>query len=240
MLPFKLVVFDMAGTTVQDHQEVENCFLEACELSSLNCDSSTILKYMGWHKIQVFQILWRNQLGGETEEFEKSVAKSYKLFTEILERHYLTQPVLPTEGALETFDWLRSQGVKIALTTGFYRKVTDIILARLGWYEGLNEQNINGKIIDASISSDEVEAGRPTPHMIQRAMQLLDIQDTKQVINIGDTPSDLASGFNANCLLSVALTNGTHSAEQLGAVPHDHLFADMNEFRLFLQKEYLS
>ena len=42
-------------------------------------------------------------------------------------------------------------------------------------------------------------------------MKRLGVTDAKRVIKIGDTPSDLKAGRNAGCLLSLGLTNGTHS-----------------------------
>ena len=58
---------------------------------------------------------------------EARVDTSYAAFRRILEDHYLAEPVKPTEGCLECFGWLHDRGIKIALTTGFYRRVTDII-----------------------------------------------------------------------------------------------------------------
>jgi phosphoglycolate phosphatase-like HAD superfamily hydrolase len=49
------------------------------------------------------------------------------------------------------------------------------------------------------------------------------------VIHIGDTPVDLAAGINANCLLSLAVTNGTHTREQLQQYPNDGLLDSLLE-----------
>jgi phosphonatase-like hydrolase len=156
---------------------------------------------------------------------------SYAAFKEILENHYLTTGATPTEGCLETFAYLRERGIAIALTTGFYRSVTDIILGKLGWLADLNDQRLGGpdSIIQASIASDEVERGRPYPEMIERAMALLNVTNPKAVINIGDTPSDLLSGRAAGVALNLGITNGTHSADQLDAYPHDLLIGSLNE-----------
>ena len=37
MEPIKLVVFDMAGTTVTDHHEVERCFAEGRRTNGTGC-----------------------------------------------------------------------------------------------------------------------------------------------------------------------------------------------------------
>lgn len=216
----KLVAFDMAGTTVRDEHEVEHCFRQAALQTGLEMSEAEILAVQGWGKRFVFETYWERQLGQRDEHWLKQVDHSFYAFTQILENHYLTQPVEPTEGALEVFAFLREQGIKIALTTGFYRKVSDIILARLGWLQGLNEQYINtgNAVIDCSITSDQVANGRPSPDMIFQAMQLLKIESAANVLSVGDTPSDIQAGHNAQLEHSLAVANGTHPVELLA--PH--------------------
>jgi phosphonatase-like hydrolase len=178
-------------------------------------------------------MLWAEQIGADHPEYAAKVSHSYELFKEILENHYRTQPVEPTEGCLEVFDLLHEKGINIALTTGFYRQVTDIILARLGWKVASREvvDRQADTWVDFSITSDEVAQGRPAPDMIFRAMQHFGLTDPKQVVNIGDTPSDLASGKAAGCYFSLGLTNGTHTHAQLASHPHDALLPSLHAFK---------
>lgn len=222
----KMVVFDMAGTTVKDENEVEKCFVEAAASTGLEYSVDEIVSMMGWSKRLVFETLWKKNLPeADDDTINKNIDESYFKFKEVLENHYKTQPVFPVEGTLKLFSLLKSQGIKIVTTTGFYRQVTDIILARLGWDKGLDKDYIGriDSIIDLSISSDQVENGRPFPDMIFKAMKTFGIDDPKQVIKIGDTPSDLQAGKNAQCYLSLGVTNGTHTKEQLGQYDNDGL-----------------
>ena len=224
----------MAGTTVRDAHEVECCFAQAAAATGLSVAAERILALQGYSKIEVFRLLWTEKLGEAHPELDENVAVSYDAFTHILEQHYQTQPVQPTEGAVEIFGWLRQQGIQIALTTGFYRKVTNIILKRLGWLDGLDGQYLNASgrsVIDASIASDEVLAGRPEPFMIQRVMNLLGVTDSYRVVNIGDTPSDLKSGVRAGCRLSLGVTNGTHTRQQLAIYRNDGLLSNVGQIR---------
>ena len=143
MSSIKLVVCDMAGTTVKDEREVEQCFFEAAEKTGLQASSEKVVAMMGLPKKVVFQTLWEDQIGLEHPDYLKNVEGSFIAFKYILETHYRTQSVASTEGCLELFNWLKSQDIKIALTTGFYREVTDIILERLGWNQGLNLERIS-------------------------------------------------------------------------------------------------
>ncbi len=230
-----LVVFDMAGTTVKDEDEVKRCFLEAASRTGLQAEAAKVVSMMGWPKRLVFETLWREQLGQTHPDYASKVEASFSQFREILEHHYKYQPVHPTEGCLELFAWLKSQGIKIALTTGFYREVTTIILHRLGWDLGLSDDYLGAanSVIQASLTPSEIfkDEGRPAPFMIQKAMYRLGVTDSQRVINIGDTPSDLAAGFNANCLLSLGVTNGTHTREQLADYPNDGLLSSLPELK---------
>ncbi len=237
MQQIEMVVFDMAGTTVCDKNEVEKCFVAAAENTGLEYCLENIISMMGWSKRLVFETLWKQNLPGEKNDLiQQKTDTSYNEFKAILEKHYKTEPVFPTDGTLEIFAFLKSQGIKIVLTTGFYRNVTDIILTRLGWGKGLDNNYIGGSrsVIDLSVSSDQVPNGRPAPDMIFRAMQLLGVKDAKKVIKIGDTPSDLQAGKNANCLLSLGVTNGTHTKEQLEQYPNDGLIENISQLKQFL------
>jgi phosphonatase-like hydrolase len=224
----------MAGTTVQDKKEVETCFARACEYVGLNVSEERILALQGYSKIEVFKMLWEEKTGKDHPEYDENVLYSYDYFRMILEEHYRNNPVLPTEGCLEVFDFLRKNHIRIALTTGFYRVVTNIILEKLGWLGGLeyNYVNTSGKSpVDVSIASDEVPKGRPEPYMIQKAMKLMGVNDPYEVINIGDTPSDLKSGVRAGCRLSLGVVNGTHTRQQLTILRNDGLLDSLKDLK---------
>lgn len=232
MAKFDLVVFDMAGTVIQDKNEVEMCFQQAADQTGLMTSPERIVSMMGWSKRLVFETLWKEQLKeGEKIEIEEKIEKSYALFKEILENHYRSNPVLPVEHCVHVFQKLKEAGVKIALTTGFYREVTNIILERLGWNLGLNKDYVqeNGGIIDCSVTSDQVSNGRPSPYMIYRAMELTGTTNIKHVAKLGDTPSDLSAGKNAATGLNIGVTYGTHTKEQLSILPHDYLISSLDQ-----------
>ncbi len=233
MSKIQLVVFDMAGTTVQDKGEVQRCFFDAIQDTPLEVSAEAINSMMGWPKKLVFQTLWQQYLGESHPDYLDAVEHSFNKFKQILEEHYQTQSVQPTEGCLPVFQWLKSQSIHIALNTGFYREVTNIILDRLGWSQGLDHQYVGSEasMIQVSVTPSEIynNEGRPAPFMIQKAMYRLGIRDPQAVIHIGDTPTDLETGRNANCLLSLAVTNGSHTETQLAPCPNDGLLASLAE-----------
>lgn len=226
MSKIKMAIFDMAGTTVQDHREVEKCFYDAIKATNLDVSSEKINSMMGWSKILVFETIWKEELGESHPAYRSKVQESYDYFCQTLESHYETVGAKPYDGILEVFEYCRDANIKIALTTGFYRKVTDIILAKLGWNADLNNdylclENTGKNFINCSVASSDVKNGRPAPEMIQLAMAKCNITDSKQVFNIGDTPSDLQSAERANVLLSAGSLYGTHNENELKAYKHD-------------------
>ncbi|MBC7776642.1 MAG: HAD hydrolase-like protein [Phycisphaerae bacterium] len=237
--PIRLVMFDMAGTTVRDNDEVLMCFSQACRQEGLSANDKRLNALMGVSKLEVFQRLWREELGefAPLKIIAEKSRDSFQTFRGILEHYYSSHSVEPTGGALEVFEWLRKRDIKIALNTGFYRMVTNIILDKLGWSAGLNAAYIGGvgSIIDFSIASDEVPQGRPAPYMIERAMKAFSIENPNQVVKIGDTPVDLGEGRNAGCIASLAVVNGTHSREELEVFDNDGLLGSIIELPEWLE-----
>ena len=235
--PIQLVVFDMSGTTVLDRNEVLNCFFEAAVEGGINTSVEQINSMMGWSKIEVFRTLVSASGLVAESRTEEMAQRLFQDFRSRLESYYRQNPVTPTTGTEELFRLLKQEGIFIALTTGFYREVTNILLEQLGWNEGLDEMYRGNEesLIDISITSDEVAAGRPHPDMIHKAMQLLHITDPSRVVCIGDTPSDLQAGRAAACGFVVGICSGSHTRSQLELVDHDLLVDSMPEFQLALE-----
>jgi phosphonatase-like hydrolase len=224
----KLAVFDMSGTTIKDNNEVLDCFYDALLETGITRDKKYINTMMGWSKIEVFRTIWTEELGDFPAVVEDRAQYSFGVFKKNLSDYYHTHPVEPTDGCLDIFNYLRKNQVKIALNTGFYRSVTDILLEKLGWTVG--------NTIDYSITSDEVKQGRPQPYMIQKLMSHFGIEDPRHVFKIGDTPSDLQEGRAAGCW-SFGLTNGSHTEAELMAYDNDGLFASLETFLAFLKEK---
>jgi phosphonatase-like hydrolase len=111
--------------------------------------------------------------------------------------------------------------MKIAIDTGFDRRIADTILNRFGWREK--------GLIDVSVTSDEVANGRPYPDMIFRAMELTGVDSPEQVLKVGDTASDLQQGTVAGCKYVVGVTTGAYTREALQKEPHTHIINQLSD-----------
>jgi phosphonatase-like hydrolase len=214
-----LVVFDMAGTTVHDRDGVNRCLREALEVFGLEAAPAEVNRVMGLPKPEAIALLIDrygrgDDLGPRVEEIHRDfLGRSIAFYGSDPSVHEVT-------GASAVFDRIRSEGIRVALNTGFHRAIVDVILDRLDWR----------RRIDASIASDEADRGRPHPDMIRALMQHLGVTNPSRVAKVGDTPADLEEGRNAGCGLIVGVTSGTHTREQLEICPHTHLIDDIREF----------
>jgi phosphonatase-like hydrolase len=215
-----LVVFDIAGTIIRDTEQVINAFAAAFRKHAIQVTEAEIRTLHGASKREVFKRYIERQFGPEDPENTDRIDRAYADFRSILETTYVTEGVQAIAGVESTFRWLRDHGIKIALNTGFYRKVTEIILRAVGWSED---------VVDAVVCGDEVPRGRPAPFMIFRAMEATGATDVRRVMVVGDTPLDLLAGANAGVRGVVGVLSGSHRIEGLGRVEHTHIVSSVVE-----------
>jgi phosphonatase-like hydrolase len=218
---YKLVVFDMAGTTVRDKGNVNDAFRAAFLESGIVVAAEDVDKVMGYRKVEAIEIILKKYL--EAMEYDAArINLIHDAFTEKMVSFYEEDTELAAlPEVLETFSILRARGIKIALNTGFTRVITDVILKRLGW----NEE----AMIDAVVCSDEVQEGRPHPFMIRKIMEQLGIAEPAEVVKVGDTSVDVLEGQFAGCGLVVAVTTGAYTREQLLEYQPDQIIDSMQQ-----------
>lgn len=125
--------------------------------------------------------------------------------------------VRPKPFAERTIRTLQKMGAKVAVTTDFSAETASTILDRLEWHD----------LVDAWVSSDQVEHGRPHPDMINLLMKKFGIADPANVAKVGNTPADLREGTNAGCGWVIGVIGSAHAKAKLGALPHTHLVDDL-------------
>ena len=222
----KLVIFDIAGTIIEDHGEVVSAFAGALDKHRIPYTDDELKEWKGSSKEEVIRHFVERQGGGAV--LESAVGIVYADFRIALERHYREKGVVPIVGAADTFAWLRERGIRIATTSGFYREVSELILESTGW-RGM---------LAASISSSDVPAGRPAPYMIFRAMEAASVTSVREVVNVGDTPLDLQAGTNAGVRGVVGVLTGLHGKERLQEEPHTALLPGVGDLPAWLEKQY--
>jgi phosphonatase-like hydrolase len=205
--PPQLVVFDLAGTTVEDHGNVAGFLIEAMALAGHTVTLAEANAVMGEPKPVAIAQLLSARIGPVTPEHEL-VRTTHAEFLRRMNHYYATSPAIrEMPGTSDVFAALRTRGIKVVCDTGFERSTVETLLGRLGWRER--------GLVDDMVPSDEVAHGRPAPDLIFEAMRRVGVSDAARVAKLGDTPSDLGEGRSAGCGWVIGVTYGSHRREQL-------------------------
>ena len=145
----------------------------------------------------------------------------FAYFIDKLAKNYDTLDVKPLPDVERTFKHLKERNIKVVLNTGYNRKTAESLIVKLGWEES-NQ-------FDLLITASDVNNNRPRPDMILLAMSKLNILDPKKVLKVGDSTVDIQEGQNAECLLSIGITSGAHTREQLREADPDFIIDNVAE-----------
>lgn len=213
----ELAVFDIAGTTVDEGGTVYRVLADTVRALGADPSDSQIERWMGAGKREaIAALLAQSHIAPD----DATVDAGFTDFRERLATAYRKQPPRPFSGVTELLAALRSAGVKVVLTTGFDRGVTDGVLDAVGWRHG---------VLDAVICIDDVPAGRPAPYMIFAAMQATGVTDVRRVLTVGDTVRDIEAGLNAGAAIVLGVTTGEVSADTLRAAGPTQVLRDVGE-----------
>ncbi|WP_394939526.1 phosphonatase-like hydrolase [Psychromicrobium sp. YIM B11713] len=211
--PFCLAVFDMAGTTIDDHGLVYRALARCVEETGVPVSPENLQLWMGTDKVTAIDGLMR---AAGIEPSGEQVQAAFSRFHQILAQSYRDQPPIPLPGVPETLQKLRTQGVKVALTTGFDDDVVSPLLESLNWSVGEGADHT----VDAMVTTSEVPSGRPAPYMIHHAMEKLGVVDVRRVLSAGDTIVDVQAGLNAGTLTCAVLSGQLDAAAFRPYQPH--------------------
>jgi phosphonoacetaldehyde hydrolase len=192
------VILDWSGTTADAYvvapavvfvevfkrQKVEISMIEARGPMGLRKD----LHIKALTEVDEIKERWKKIHGKypEQSDVDRMFADFVPLQLDCL-RKYTT--LLP--GVAEVTQRLQKQGIKIGSTTGFVRSMVDI----------LEEDSAKqGYKPDASVAGDEVTNGaRPSPHMVYKNLDMLNITPIQSVVKVDDTASGVGEAVNAGC-----------------------------------------
>ncbi|MDN3549707.1 HAD hydrolase-like protein [Mucilaginibacter aquaedulcis] len=219
-MAIKLVVFDIAGTTVKDDHEVSKAFQAAMKKSGYEVEIAKIDPLMGYEKTLAIRKMLHEHEPDTALITDDLVNTIHKEFVQQMINFYQFEPgIEPLPHVEETLTALRAAGVQVGINTGFSRDIADTIVTRLQWREK--------GLIDHVVGSDEVELGRPHPYMIQKMMNEGGITDPLEVAKVGDTEVDVREGQNAGCRYVIGVTTGIFSRAELETYNPTHIIDDI-------------
>jgi phosphonatase-like hydrolase len=219
-MPIKLVVFDIAGTTVKDDHEVSKAFQNALKLFGYHVPINTIDHLMGYEKTSAIRQMLQLYESNAKKITTELITLIHRAFVNEMINHYRSAPgIAPFLHTEATFAALKANGVQVGVNTGFSRDIAQTITNRLQWKEK--------GLIDHLVGSDEVELGRPYPFMIQKMMREGGIAHSYEVAKVGDTEVDVREGQNAGCKYVIAVTTGSFTRQELEPYNPTHIIDDI-------------
>jgi phosphonatase-like hydrolase len=230
-LKIELIVFDCAGTVVDEGSLVYATLRRTIEKEGITVDSEEFNAWHGANKIEAIRHFvkqhhkhqreeGRKYEGNEEEwvdddegvdEDEAVVKRMYENFLNAICEAYFhptsssSGNVKLVPGVLQVLDAARKEGIRVALNTGYPRSVADRLVKQLGL-----DTHIDGLVV-----AEEVGHGRPYPYMIHHLMRQFGIMDCRRVAKVGDTVRDIEEGLNAGCGLVVGVLTGADGREAL-------------------------
>lgn len=208
-----MVVFDMAGTVVNEQNVVYKTLQKAINNGGIPVTLEQVLADgAGKEKKAAIIDIAEKYAPGQTSD---AIDNMFQYFLEELDTAYADLDVIPIEGAEEVFELLIENGIWVVLNTGYNRQTAEKLIAKLGWVK--EEQ------FDELVTASDVANARPHPDMILHAMELFEMSDASEVLKIGDSNIDIEEGKNAGCGITVGITTGAQTREQLAAASPDHI-----------------
>lgn len=191
------VIFDWAGTTV-DYGSLAPvvAFKAAFNTKNIFPTDDEIRQFMGmskWDhigemlKLSTIRQQWIEEYDAEPNEDDRK--ELYTMFESALMAHLVKKTELKP-GLLETVQFLNESDIHVATTTGYTPKMMDAV------QQGAASLGYRPEIVLTSADVDN--NGRPAPDMINKIMGEFGIENSQNVLKVGDTLVDIEEGQNAN------------------------------------------
>ena len=194
--PVKMVIFDWAGTTVDyGCYAPAVVFIEVYKRYGVKITMEQARRPMGLKKLDHIRAI--SQIDEVAAEWQKVHGRkcTEANVQEMFEKEFVHlqveciadySKIIP--GTIQTVKALRSKGIKIGSTSGYFTEAMEI---------NYREAKKQGYVPDTNACASDVPAGRPEPWMVLKNMEQGRIFPPEAVVKVGDTKPDIAEGINA-------------------------------------------
>lgn len=222
----KMIVFDMAGTTVNEDNLVYKTIQKAIFETGISVTLEEVLSIAaGKEKLQAIKSVL------EIKNIKDNVLaeKIFNHFNEMLNEAYEIHDIVGQPKVLEVFHSLKEKGIFVILNTGYSRKIAELLIDKLEWKQGVD--------FDLLVTASDVVKSRPNPDMIYFAMKAFSIKKAIDVIKVGDSAIDIDEGKNAGCKYSIGITTGAQTQEQLQRSSPSFIINNLCELLPLIEKD---
>ncbi|WP_111309188.1 phosphonatase-like hydrolase [Confluentibacter sediminis] len=224
MQNIELVIFDMAGTVVDEDNVVYKTLQKAINEKGFDLNLRFVLEFgAGKEKYQAIKDILEEI---KVKNFNEKAAIIFEDFKAMLSEAYNKLTVSSYDGVEDLIQDLKKANIKVALNTGYNKNTAQLLLDKMNWELGVH--------YDALITADDVEKGRPNPDMIFKAMEVLGVPLSSKVLKAGDSIIDIEEGKNASCGITVGVTTGAHTREQLVSASPTYVLNSLKELKKIL------
>lgn len=218
-----MVVFDMAGTTVNEDNLVYKTLRKAINEAGFNFTLEEVLEHGAGKEKKQAIIDTVGTVEALADERAEAIFTNFKAMLKVA---YAETEVGTYAGVEDLLKELRAQQVKVVLNTGYDLHTASTLIGKLGWKKDEH--------FDMLITATDVANGRPAPDMIHLAMKTLGVADASKVVKVGDSIIDVEEGKNAGCGMSVGVTTGAHSRAQLQTAAPEAIIDELAQIKSFV------
>lgn len=212
-----MVVFDMAGTTVDENNVVYKTLHAAIVDAGVAVTLDDVLLHgAGKEKLQAIK-----DVLVAAQAVHVDAKAIYEQFVVLLASAYAHLDVTPCSNAETVFALLKKQEIKVVLNTGYNRATATDLLRKLNW--------TIGEDIDLLVTASDVSNNRPAPDMIDYAIRHFNIENPASVVKVGDSAIDIEEGKNAGCGKTFGVTTGAQTKEQIAVANPTAVLDDLLE-----------
>lgn len=227
MQNIELIIFDMAGTVVDENNVVYKTLQKAINKKGYNLALDFVLEFgAGKEKHQAIKDILKEI---KVEDFNEESVIIFADFKDMLSFAYSKLNVTSYDGVEDLIKDLKKANIKVVLNTGYDKQTAQLLLDKMTWKLGTH--------YDALVTADDVERGRPNPDMIFEAMKILNISESEKVLKAGDSIIDIEEGKNASCGITIGVTTGAHTKEQLASANPTYVLNSLTELKNILLLE---
>ncbi|MGF1699445.1 HAD family phosphatase [Photobacterium makurazakiensis] len=197
---YQAAIFDMDGLLLDTERVCMRIFKEACEVQNLPFYEDVYLSIIGRNAAGI-EAIFRKAYGDDLDRLHNEWRTGYNAVVQ-------HQAIPVKEGVVELLEWLKEQGLPVAVATSTAKEVAKKKLELAGLT----------KYIDNLTTGCEVSQGKPDPEIYLLAASRLNV-DPKKCLAFEDSNNGVRSSVAAN-MISFQIPDLVEPCEEVRQLGH--------------------